>query len=92
MKKLCCMIHQMDPGVRWVRMICSIDEFANYMAFHLSAWPPNNAKDDGPVKRSSVREMHHPWRLNGFNPNYKYPDGRSLRSSFRLLLWIGLDA
>ena len=58
-------------------MISSIDEFANYMAFHLSAWPPNNAKDDGPVKRSSVREMHHPWRWNGFNPNYKYPDGRT---------------
>jgi CubicO group peptidase (beta-lactamase class C family) len=58
-------------------MISSIDEFANYMAFHLSAWPPNNAKDDGPIKRSSVREMHHPWRWNTFNPNYKFPDGRS---------------
>jgi len=58
-------------------MISSIDEFAGYMAFHLSAWPPNNAKDDGPVKRSSVREMHHPWRWNGFNPNYKFPDGRT---------------
>jgi CubicO group peptidase (beta-lactamase class C family) len=58
-------------------MISSIDEFGNYMAFHLSAWPPNNTKDDGPVKRSSVREMHHPWRWNGFNPNYKFPDGRT---------------
>ena len=58
-------------------MISSIDEFANYMAFHLSAWPPNNAKDDGPVKRSSVREMHHPWRWNGFNPNYRFPNGRT---------------
>ena len=58
-------------------MISSIDEFANYMAFHLSAWPPNNAPDTGPIKRSSVREMHHPWRFAGFNPNYKYPDGRT---------------
>ncbi len=57
-------------------MISSIDEFANYMAFHLSAWPPNNSKDDGPLKRSSVREMHHPWRWNGFNPNYTFPNGR----------------
>ncbi len=57
-------------------MISSVDEFANYMAFHLSAWPPNNAKDDGPVKRSTVREMHHPWRFNGLNLNYAYPDGR----------------
>ncbi|MBL7738878.1 MAG: beta-lactamase family protein [Chitinophagaceae bacterium] len=57
-------------------MITSIDEFANYMALHLSAWPPSNAEDKGPVKRSSIREMHHPWRFNGMNPNYKYPDGR----------------
>jgi CubicO group peptidase (beta-lactamase class C family) len=57
-------------------MISSIDEFARYVAFHLSAWPPNNAKDDGPIKRSSVREMHHPWRWNGFNPDYKFPNGR----------------
>lgn len=58
-------------------MISSIDEFANYMALHLSAWPANNAADNGPVKRSSVREMHHPWRWNGFNPNYKFPNGRT---------------
>jgi CubicO group peptidase (beta-lactamase class C family) len=58
-------------------MISSIDEFGNYMAFHLSAWPPNNAPDKGPIKRSSIREMHHPWRWNGFNPNYKYPGGRA---------------
>lgn len=57
-------------------MISSIDEFGNYMALHLSAWPPNNTKDNGPIKRSSVREMHHPWRFVGLNPNYKYPDGR----------------
>lgn len=58
-------------------MISSIDEFASYVAFHLSAWPPNNAKDDGPVKRSSLREMHYPWRWNGFNVNYKFPGGRT---------------
>lgn len=58
-------------------MISSIDEFGAYMAFHLSAWPPNNAKEVGPIKRSSVREMHHPWRWNGFNPDFKFPDGRT---------------
>ena len=58
-------------------MISSIDEFANYMTFHMSAWPPNNAKNDGPIKRSSVREMHHPWRWTNSNPQFKYPDGRT---------------
>lgn len=58
-------------------MISSIDEFANYMAFHLSAWPPANDKETGPIKRSSVREMHQPWRFNGLNPSYQYADGRT---------------
>lgn len=58
-------------------MISSIDEFANYMAFHMSAWPPNNAKDDGPIKRSSVREMHQPWRMNVLNTAYTFPNGRN---------------
>ena len=58
-------------------MISSIDEFAAYMAFQLSAWPPGNTKEMGPIKRSSVREMHQPWRWDGFNPNFKFPDGRT---------------
>ena len=57
-------------------MISSIEEFCNYIALHLAAWPPSSAPDKGPVKRSSVREMHHPWRFTGLNPNYEYPDGR----------------
>jgi CubicO group peptidase (beta-lactamase class C family) len=68
------------PDGSWGAMgglICSVDEFAKYMAFHLSAWPPGNAEDDGPVKRSSVREMHHPWRLKDLNTDFKYPDGRT---------------
>lgn len=58
-------------------MLCSVNEFASYMALHLAAWPARNEKDNGPVQRSSVREMHHPWRFTGMNPNYKYPNGRT---------------
>ncbi|MGZ5222282.1 MAG: serine hydrolase domain-containing protein, partial [Chitinophagaceae bacterium] len=70
-------------------MISSVDEFANYMAFHLSAWPPNNSKENGPLKRSSVREMHHPWRFNGFNTNYKYPDGRTCATASAYCYGLG---
>src|SRR5690606_33380115 len=35
-------------------LISSIDEFSNYMAFHLSAWPASNTPETGPIKRSSV--------------------------------------
>ncbi|MCR6719248.1 MAG: beta-lactamase family protein [Chitinophagaceae bacterium] len=58
-------------------MITSIEEFSRYMALHLNAWPASSALESGPVRRSSVREMHHPWRFNGFNPRYRYPDGRT---------------
>jgi len=58
-------------------MITSVESFAKYVSFHLSAWPPRNDKEDGPIKRSSVREMHQPWTFNIFNPNYKYPSGRN---------------
>jgi hypothetical protein len=47
------------------------------MAYHLSAWPPRNDVDKGPVKRSSLREMHQPRTFSGQNLSFKYPDGRS---------------
>lgn len=45
-------------------LITSIEDFSKYMAFHLSAWPPRNDKETGPVKRSTVREMQQVWRLS----------------------------
>lgn len=45
-------------------LICSIDDFAKYVSLHLAAWPPRNDDEAGPVKRSSIREMHQPWRFN----------------------------
>jgi CubicO group peptidase (beta-lactamase class C family) len=44
-------------------MICSIEDFSRYVAFHLSAWPPRDGADEGPIRRSSLREMHQPWRF-----------------------------
>ncbi|MDX1939286.1 MAG: serine hydrolase domain-containing protein [Saprospiraceae bacterium] len=49
-------------------MLCSLEDFAKYAAFHLNAWPPRNDADKGPVNRSSIREMHQPGRIsNVFN-------------------------
>lgn len=44
-------------------LITTISDFSKYMAFQLSAWPPRNDKETGPVKRSSVREMQHGWNF-----------------------------
>ncbi|ULQ53947.1 serine hydrolase domain-containing protein [Flavihumibacter fluvii] len=57
-------------------IITSMEDFAKYVTFMLDAWPPRDAKDDGILKRSSLREMQQPWNFNNLNPNFKYPDGR----------------
>lgn len=41
-------------------LITSIEDFSKYVSFHLSAWPPRNDDETGPVKRSSLREMQTP--------------------------------
>jgi hypothetical protein len=39
-------------------LITSIADFSKYVSFHLSAWPPRSDPEKGPLKRSSIREMH----------------------------------
>ncbi|GAA4400088.1 serine hydrolase domain-containing protein [Nibrella viscosa] len=58
-------------------LITSIADFSNYMALHLMAWPPRSDADNGPVKRSSVREMQQPWVFSSLNSQFKYPGGRT---------------
>ncbi len=58
-------------------LITSIEDFAKYVAFHQSAWPPSNKEEYKVLKRSSLREMHQPWNISSFNTQYKYPSGRS---------------
>ena len=68
-----------NPNGSWGAMgamISSVEEFAGYMSFHISAWPPKSDVELGPIKRNSVREMHKPWNFSEFNPNQRYPDGR----------------
>ncbi len=40
----------------------SAQDLARYVAFHLSAFPPRDEMERGPVRRSSVREMQQAWR------------------------------
>ena len=57
-------------------LITTVDDFAKYMALHLSAWPARNGADTGPIKRSSIREMQRPWNFRGVNPQFRYASGR----------------
>jgi CubicO group peptidase (beta-lactamase class C family) len=58
-------------------MICSIEDFAKYVSLHLSAWPPKNTADNGPISRGSIREMHQPWRVNAIFPQAKTRTGET---------------
>lgn len=52
-------------------LITSVEDFSKYMGLHLAAWPPRSDEDSGPVKRSSIREMHHPWNFATVLTNQK---------------------
>lgn len=56
-------------------LITTIEDFSKYMIFHLSAWPPRDGADNGPVKRSSVREMHQAWNFSRLWTNEKNAKG-----------------
>ncbi len=46
-------------------MLSTVEDFARYAALHLAAWPPRNGTESPVLRRGSIREMHHPWRLSG---------------------------
>jgi len=55
-------------------MLTDAGDLGRYVAFHLSAWPPRDDVDVGPVRRSSVREMSQLWTPS--NLTLKRADGR----------------
>jgi CubicO group peptidase (beta-lactamase class C family) len=42
-------------------LLVSANDLARYVAFQLSAWPPRDDAERGPVNRASIREMNHLW-------------------------------
>ncbi len=58
-------------------LITSIEDFSKYVALHMSAWPPRSDAESPVLKRSSLREMHRPANISGFDAEFKYASGRS---------------
>ncbi|MBI3279555.1 MAG: beta-lactamase family protein, partial [Acidobacteria bacterium] len=46
-------------------LLTSARDLARYVAFQLSAYPPRDEEERGPVRRSSLREMQRLWRPSG---------------------------
>ncbi len=56
-------------------LITSVESFSKYMALHQQAWPARNDAENIIINRSSVREMHQPWRYASMNPYFNYGNG-----------------
>ena len=56
-------------------MITTIEDFSKYISFQLAAWPSRSGVEEGPLKRSSCREMQQPWTFNNLNASFSYYAG-----------------
>ena len=69
-------LHDGD-GAAMGGLITTADDFARYIAFHLSAWPARNDPDHGPLRRASLREMHLPQVFAGLSAKATLLDGKT---------------
>ena len=59
-------------------LFTTINDFSRYMAFLLSAFPPRDDEESGPIRRSSAREMQQPWRQRPSRAPRLLPDAFTL--------------
>jgi CubicO group peptidase (beta-lactamase class C family) len=52
-------------------LLTTAADLGRYVAFHLSAWPPRDDAETGPVRRASVREMAHLWTPANLTASYR---------------------
>jgi CubicO group peptidase (beta-lactamase class C family) len=55
-------------------LVTTANDMARWVAFQLSAWPPRDETEAGPLRRSSLREMQQAWRGSGFSAVRRTPD------------------
>ncbi len=55
-------------------LLTSARDLGCYIAYQLSAWPPRDEEERGPVRRSSLREMQQAWRWSDFTTTRPSPE------------------
>jgi CubicO group peptidase (beta-lactamase class C family) len=60
-------------------MITTADDYAKWVSFLLSAWPPRDGAETGPVKRATVREMVQGLNFVRVGPRRGAPEGDTCR-------------
>ena len=68
-------------------LLTTANDLGKYVAFHLSAWPPRDDADNGPVRRASVREMAHLWTP----ANLTVQRGQATESGYGYGLRVSID-
>ena len=68
-------------------LISSIEDFSKYISYHLQAWPPRDEPEYGPIRRSSLREMHHPWNFIELSVNTNDPKSFTTAAYCYGLIW-----
>jgi CubicO group peptidase (beta-lactamase class C family) len=69
-------------------LLTSAQDLARYVAYHLSAYPPRDDADSGPVRRSSLREMQRMWRSSGLSASAE----RAVASGYGYGLSVSRDS
>ncbi|HEV7499381.1 MAG TPA: serine hydrolase domain-containing protein, partial [Vicinamibacteria bacterium] len=74
-------------------LITTGHDLARYVAFLMSAWPPRDDADTGPVRRSSLREMQQSGRVTPLSVTRSSPDGavRAVASNYGFGLGFSQD-
>lgn len=72
-------------------LLTTADDLGRYVAFHLSAWPPRDNPDTGPVRRSSVREMSHLWTPSNLTARRTYGKLQVMNTGYGYGLRITTD-
>jgi CubicO group peptidase (beta-lactamase class C family) len=62
-------------------LVTTVPDLARWVAFQLSAWPPRDEADSGPVRRSSLREMQQLARATPITVQRETPDAPLLVSA-----------
>lgn len=57
-------------------LITSVEDFSQYLALHISAWPARDGIEDGPLSRASLREMQQCWRVINLDDDFTDGAGR----------------
>ncbi|MBC7926688.1 MAG: beta-lactamase family protein [Bryobacteraceae bacterium] len=68
-------------------LLTTAEDLGRYVAFQLSAWPPRDGKDTGPVARASVREMNQLARPSTLSGN----KGQARVSGYGYGLGVSMD-